>query len=500
MSERQLARIRRQLALIGLLTNTFSAGTVTGFILYLGPTTLTSEQLSELQRITIPVVVVWTMSALAVASWLIWRRGFDPILRWAAQDRPATPVERDRVLRYPRRWATHAFVVWLSGAVVVAAASATVSRSVIAPSIVSTILAGAMSCSLQYLRVERTMRPITARALANSRPPESTTPGVSARLTALWALATAVPLLGIAIFGALDVAGIGYDPDRVIRAALFLSVIGLVVGFVATRIAARSVADPLSSLRLAQDRIHDGDLEARVDVDDGSEVGLLQAGFNHMAEGLAERQRLGEAFGAYVDPQLIERVLREGIDLAGEEVDASLLFTDVRGFTTYSERADAHDVVAGLNKLYAIIVPIVLRHGGHASKFIGDGLLAVFGAPDRLTDHARCAVAAGLEIVETVTRGDAGDLRIGIGINSGTVIAGTIGGGGRVDFTVIGDAVNTAARVEQATRDTGDDLLITGSTLKLLGDDGSWMERTPASLKGKSQAVRLFAPPITRRC
>jgi adenylate cyclase len=500
MSERQLARIRRQLALIGLLTNTFSAGTVTGFMLYLGPTTLTSEQLSELQRITIPVVIVWTMSALAVAAWLIWRRGFDPILRWAAQDRPTTPVERDRVLRYPRRWATHAFVVWLSGAVVVAAASATVSRSVIAPSIVSTILAGAMSCSLQYLRVERTMRPITARALANSRPPESTTPGVSARLTALWALATAVPLLGIAIFGALDVAGIGYDPDRVIRAALFLPVIGLVVGFVATRIAARSVADPLSSLRLAQDRIHDGDLEARVDVDDGSEVGLLQAGFNYTAEGLVERQRLGEAFGAYVDPQLIERVLREGIDLAGEEVGASLLFTDVRGFTTFSERADAHDVVAGLNKLYAIIVPIVLRHGGHASKFIGDGLLAVFGAPDRLTDHARCAVAAGLEIVETVTRGDGGDLRVGVGINSGTVIAGTIGGGGRVDFTVIGDAVNTAARVEAATRDTGDDLLITGSTLKLLGDDGSWMERAPASLKGKSQVVRLFAPAITRRC
>jgi adenylate cyclase len=103
-----------------------------------------------------------------------------------------------------------------------------------------------------------------------------------------------------------------------------------------------------------------------------------------------------------------------------------------------------------LNQLYGEIVPIVLRHGGHANKFIGDGLLAVFGAPDRLPDHADRAVVAGREIVETIRR-HRGGLRIGVGINSGTVVAGTIGGGGRVDFTVIGDAVNTAARVESAT-------------------------------------------------
>ena len=197
-----------------------------------------------------------------------------------------------------------------------------------------------------------------------------------------------------------------------------------------------------------------------------------------------------------IDPGLTERVLREGTDLEGEEVDVSLLFADIRGFTAFAETADAHEVVARLNALFGQIVPIVLRHGGHANKFIGDGLLAVFGAPDRLADHARCAVAAGLEIVAAVQRGGDG-LRVGVGVNSGPVIAGTIGGGGRLDFTVIGDTVNTAARVETATRKTGDDLLITHSTWSLLDDD-AWIERDAVPLKGKAVPVRIYAPRPTR--
>ena len=117
---------------------------------------------------------------------------------------------------------------------------------------------------------------------------------------------------------------------------------------------------------MAQEGVRRGDFDARVAVEDGSEVGLLQAGFNHMASGLAERERLRHAFGAYVDPELTERVLREGIDVAGEDVEVSVLFTDVRNFTAYAETADAREVVTHLNELYSEIVPIVRRHGGHA--------------------------------------------------------------------------------------------------------------------------------------
>jgi class 3 adenylate cyclase len=196
-----------------------------------------------------------------------------------------------------------------------------------------------------------------------------------------------------------------------------------------------------------------------------------------------------------VDPALTERVISEGTDLRGEEIEVSILFLDVCDFTPFAERAEAHEVVARLNGLYEAVVPVIHRHGGHANKLIGDGLLAVFGAPRRLPDHAARAVAAAREIAQLVRSGGAGDLEIGVGVNSGRVVAGTIGGGGRRDFTVIGDPVNTAARVEAATRVTGDDVLITETTLRALGADaGEFDERPDVPLRGKRDTVRLYAP------
>jgi adenylate cyclase len=279
-----------------------------------------------------------------------------------------------------------------------------------------------------------------------------------------------------------------------ITASFALAVAAVVVGFTSIAIVAISVAHPLVSMREALAQVEMGNLDARVAVDDGSEVGRLAAGFNHMFIGLAERERLRDALGAFVDPTLADRVLREGINLAGETIELSLLFMDVRGFTEFSESADANTIVSALNDLYGDVVPIILSHGGHANKFIGDGLLAVFGAPERLPDHADRAVAAGLEIVATVRSRAGSNLHVGIGINSGAVVVGTVGGGGRLDFTVIGDPVNTAARVEAATRVTGDDLLITDATRRLLTRDRTkWLERPAVPMKGKRSPVRLFA-------
>jgi class 3 adenylate cyclase len=187
--------------------------------------------------------------------------------------------------------------------------------------------------------------------------------------------------------------------------------------------------------------------------------------------------------------------MAEGTVLEGEEVEVSVLFLDIRGFTAFAERVGPREAVARLNELYELIVPVLMRHGGHANKFVGDGLLGVFGAPDRLPDHADRAVAAALDIVACVRERYGERLRIGIGLNSGPVVAGTIGGGGRVEFTVIGDAVNTAARVEEATRATGDDILLTEATRELLRrDHGGFVGRGEAELKGKSERVRLHAP------
>jgi adenylate cyclase len=231
---------------------------------------------------------------------------------------------------------------------------------------------------------------------------------------------------------------------------------------------------------------------------DGTQVGRLQAGFNLMVTGLAERERLREALGTYVDPAVAELVLAEGISLAGEEVEVTIMFLDIRDFTGFAERAPAPEVVASLNALFALIVPIIDAHGGHVDKFIGDGLLAVFGAPRRQPDHADAALAAALDIARVLRREAATappSLQVGIGLNSGTVVAGNVGGAGRFDFTVIGDAVNVAARAESATRQTGDTILLAQPTKDLLRT--TQVPLTPRehiTLKGKTDPVILYAP------
>lgn len=257
----------------------------------------------------------------------------------------------------------------------------------------------------------------------------------------------------------------------------------------------RSIVDPIRDLRRATERVAQGDLTARVPVLSTDETGRLAGSFNEAVGGLGERERLREAFGIYVDPALADRVLAEGATLAGEEVDASILFVDIRDFTAYAERAGAGEVVERLNAFFALVVPVLTRHGGHANKFLGDGLLGVFGAPERHHDHADRAVAAALEIVALVRERFGDEVRLGLGVSSGAVVAGTVGGGGRLEFTVIGDPVNTAARVERATRDTGDDLLITEATrARLRREHGPFSARPGVVLRGKAEPARLWAP------
>lgn len=299
-------------------------------------------------------------------------------------------------------------------------------------------------------------------------------------------LITGVVVAGLSTTGDASVRDLGIDVGVAVAVAMTVS-LWLAVLLV------RSIVIPVDRLRAATERLGAGDLTVRVPPTRVDETGALARSFNRLASGLQERDRLRDAFGTFVDPALAERVAREGLPATAEEVDASVLFLDVRGFTALAERETPHAVVARLNDLYELVVPILLRHGGHANKFVGDGLVAVFGAPERHADHAQRAVAAALEVADAV-RAVPGGLQVGLGINSGRVLFGAVGGGGRLDFTVIGDAVNTASRVERATRETGDDVLVTDATLERLGSFDGWRERPATPLKGKGAPVRLFAP------
>jgi class 3 adenylate cyclase len=352
---------------------------------------------------------------------------------------------------------------------------------------------------LRYVGLELCMRPVLAQI--GEHLPEVSVPA-SARVTLHQRLLVTVPMVtwGTAVIVGGLVTANTRDLDAVGAASGIAFGVTAAVSVWLSLVLGDAVSGPVTDLRDAARRVGSGDLGVRVPVVSTDETGDLAAAFNAMVSGLREREQLREAFGAFVDPALTERVLAEGPDLRGEEIELTVMFLDVRGFTEFAERAPARQVVARLNELYEAVVPVIERHGGHANKFVGDGLLAVFGAPERHADHAARAVAAACDIAGIVRQGAGGGLQVGLGVNSGRVVVGTIGGGRRRDFTVIGDAVNTAARVEAATRLTGDDILITENTLRALNaSPDEFEERETVPLRGKAATVRLYTPRSRRR-
>jgi class 3 adenylate cyclase len=352
------------------------------------------------------------------------------------------------------------------------------------------------SAMLHYLAVEVGMRPLLLDI--NSQ--------LSPRLSAdFWAvplrtrLMVALPLInlvtGLAVAALTsDGAGSGANLGLDVLVALLVST---TISLELTVMLSKSILRPLRDLERAVERIREGDYEVSVPVTTGDELGDLAASFNQMVEGLAEREKIREAFGTYLDKEVAEYILSEGFTEEGVEVEVTVLFCDVRDFTEFASGASPTEVVAALNELFEVIVPIIADHGGHIDKFEGDGLLAVFGAPEPFPDHADRAVRAACEIGVAVNdRGEAGELRVGVGVNTGVVIAGAIGGAGRLNFSVIGGAVNIAARVEAQTRETDDNILITGETWTRLSHQFEAQNRGHYELRGVAGPVTLYAPKL----
>jgi adenylate cyclase len=489
------ARTNQRLFWYGLLSNGVGAVIVLLFLIYLGPTRISDAEWDAMLERNIPAFVVYMLVGMPFGRWWAARRPFEPIAKWLGADRVASRDERAQVLGYPSTWAIRSMIIWAVAALVFAAINTSLGALTTVGAGAIILLGGLASCALQYLVVERIMRPITARALGGGAPPPTRAPGVWGRLTMAWILATGIFLLGIGGFAAMYLIDPSVDETRILGGILALAAFGVIGGVAAMFTAARSVAQPLDVVAQSLERVERGELDARVEVDDGSEVGQVQAGFNRMAAGLEERERIRAAFGTYLDREVAEHILREGTSLEGEEVEVTAMFLDIRDFTGFAERESAPVVVATINQLFERIVPIVHRHRGHIDKFVGDGFMAVFGAPERLERHADEALAAALEIASTLGDAENGGLEVGIGLNSGSVVAGNVGGAGRFDFSVMGDAINVAARVESATRQTRDVVLVSEHTMRALRDGGPRLEERPGiRLRGKRDQVSVFAP------
>ena len=435
---------------------------------------------------------------VALVAGALWGlRANRPVERWLLSGRPPTPEERSVALGQPTRFALISGFFWTLAAVLFTLLN--VPGSGVAALVVggAIFLGGETTCAIGYLMAERVARPVTALALAGDVPPDRCAPGVTARLWMAWSLGTGVPLLGVLVIAAASLFHEGENPAVVAGAVLFLAGVGMSVGLLAITMAARSVAEPVAAVRRAMVSVADGELDVAVPVDDGSEVGLLEAGFNRMAAGLRERERLRDLFGRHVGRDVARAALESDgdVELGGEVREIAALFVDVVGSTALALRRPPGDVVSLLNSFFCIVVEVVEENGGWVNKFEGDAALCVFGAPVARPDAAGDALCAARRLRERVSA-ELEDVDAGIGVSAGPAVAGNVGARERFEYTVIGDPVNEAARLCELAKQRPGRLLASGAVLERAGADEAsrWQVREHLALRGRDRETAVAEP------
>ena len=227
---------------------------------------------------------------------------------------------------------------------------------------------------------------------------------------------------------------------------------------------------------------------------------LLRARVNASLEKKRLRDEQRKLFRTFATKEVAEELLKTGFSLGGKNVTASVLFADIRSFTTITEASSPAEIIEMLNNFYALMFEAITNHGGSVNQMTGDGFMAIFGAPVRYEDYAQRAVNAALEMIELLkvfnqqwTEGGRAQIRIGIGVASGTVVAGFTGTQHRATYTCVGDSVNLASRIENHTKVVGRPILIDRFTREKLSTDIQVEELGDVIFKGKHQAVGVFS-------
>jgi adenylate cyclase len=284
-------------------------------------------------------------------------------------------------------------------------------------------------------------------------------------------------------------------------AVIALTLIGL--GVAAGIVFVTLLVGPLRRLRIGVERLRDGDLSVRVPPTSRDEVGELTRAFNEMGDSLQQKQRIQNAFGRYVSDYVLDQLLEGPEDeaLEGMERELTILFCDIRGFTHLSEGMKARRVVSLLHEIFQLVSDRILEHGGTIDKFIGDSVMAYFGAPVQQPDHALRAVSAAIDIVSSIAERNrrvlaSGDsaavpVEVGIGIHSGVVVVGTIGSDRRTDFTAVGDAVNVAHRLEKLAR--GGEILVSEAVQRIVRAEKRLRFEGERQLSGREEPVHVYS-------
>jgi len=472
-------------------------------------------------RVAIHEIVV---SVLIFAA-LVWigsrysNRWIDPLAR-AGSGQPLSERERAvvrrRALLVPYLLASLSFSGWVLagliwGVALPLAMGATVSPLQAARQVFgTTVIAGGVTVTFIFFATEHVWR----RRLpfffpegdlrAVRRVPRL---AVRTRLLAILLLIGVVPLavLGILAY-TRALALLGADPATAAgivgglgTTILYLLAAGVLAAVGLSIFAADSVAAPLKDLEAAMAEVERGRLDGRAPVVSTDEIGAVAEGFNRMLQGLREREMVKETFGKYVTPEVRDEILAGRIRGEGELKEATILFADLRDFTPWVETTPPRQVVTELNEYFTEMDEAVRAHRGLVLQIVGDEVEAVFGAPIPTEDHAEMAVRAALEMRRRLAalnarRAAAGKpaLRNGIGIHTGTVLAGSIGGAARLSYALVGDPVNLASRIQGLTKDFKAEILISEATRVRLGADIEVEELPAVRVKGRAAEVNVY--------
>ena len=280
--------------------------------------------------------------------------------------------------------------------------------------------------------------------------------------------------------------------------------VALIYSFILIRLTIRGIVGPITELqKRIQSTTDTGNYNNFVAITNNDELGDLAQGFNRMLIGLAERERVKSLFGQYLTREVSEEILNGRVNLSGDHFTATIMFADIRNFTAMSEKMTPEEVLYFLNSYLERMIDVIVENFGIIDKFIGDGILAVFGAPIRSEQHADFALQAALAMQKKLfllnqerEEQNLPEIKIGIGLHSGEIIAGNIGNSRKMEYTVIGDTVNVASRIESLTKKYKKSLLMSEDVYRNLSQDIIQSTKIKSlsaeEIRGKEKKVPLY--------
>jgi adenylate cyclase len=442
--------------------------------------------------------LVFLLLLLPGFSFVVLVRGYkilEPTRGWVTAGRRPYPDEQRLLLATPRAIAVVHALIWGFGTIAFGIFNGLYDVQLGWVVGLLVFISGLTACTVSYLLTERVLRPFARQALRRGVPERLRVRSVTSRSMAAWLLGTGAPVLGIGMVGISSLSNSEVVSVRQLAITmLVLGAVAFAMGLLTTFLAAKASSDPIRALRLAFAKVSHGNLNAEVQIYDGTEIGLLQAGFNEMVVGLRERERMRDLFGRHVGGDVAKKALEGGVQLGGEARRVAVLFVDIVGSTALATERPPNEVVALLNHFFDVVIDVVHQHDGWINKFEGDAALAVWGAPVGVPDmEARVLQAA--RVLGQRLRTEVVELEACIGVSAGIAVAGNVGAAERYEYTVIGDPVNEAARLTGLAKTHPGHVVANAQLLAVAGDEAQhWIEHTPVTVRGRTEPTYLAVP------